>query len=335
MRKLLFSLLLTVLGALAASGAEGRDVTLAEGQTLQFFPARALMTGATLESGAGCVELRQVGPLVLLRGLKAGEATARIALRGGESLPMHIHVLQNSFSSHKPAAAEKPKWGGHYELRVPEDRFRIVYYDFSSGKADKLRYVARIGNEVYSSYFCVDEEENRPLDVAELYDYDKELGYSGGLDGDGSYRLYYADGNTVAPENEEEARDWFEEYAPDPASTTMHGYCMPLLDFGWVYQGNDDAFERGIVLQRMTQLGRPQSFLERFYQGEETLCGISCWVFDFRGQGAYGLGDSCWWIDPATGLALQRIDADGSGFTVIDIDLDYGAWDSETRPDKR
>ena len=103
MRKILFSLLLAVLGAFAASGAGERDVTLAEGQTLKFFPARALMTGATLESGADCVELQRVGALVILRGLKAGEATARIALRGGESLPMRIHVLQNTFSYHKPA----------------------------------------------------------------------------------------------------------------------------------------------------------------------------------------------------------------------------------------
>ena len=83
MRKILFSLLLAVLGAFAASGAGERDVTLAEGQTLKFFPARALMTGAVLETGADCVELQRVGALVILRGLKAGEATARIALRGG------------------------------------------------------------------------------------------------------------------------------------------------------------------------------------------------------------------------------------------------------------
>ncbi len=334
MRKILFSLLLAVLGAFAASGAGERDVTLAEGQTLQFYPARALLTGAVLETGADCVELQRVGALVILRGLKAGEATARLSLRGGESLPMRIHVLQNTFSYHKPAPADKPKWSGPYALRIPEDHFRIVYYDFSSGKADKLRYVARIGHEVYSSCFSVDEEEGTPLDVSELYDYDKQFGYSGGLDGENNYRFYYADGSPVAPENEDEARDWFDEFAPDPASTTMHGYCMPLLDFGWVYQGNDDEFERGIVLQRMTQLGRPQSFLERFYQGEERLCGIDCWVFDFRGQGVYGLGDSCWWIDPATGLALQRIDADGSGFSVIEMDLDYHVWDAETRPEQ-
>ena len=335
MRRIIVALLLTVLGALAASGAGERDITLAEGQTLKFFPARALMTGVTLESGADCVDLQRVGALVILRGLKAGEADARISLRGGESLPMHIHVLQNTFSHRKPAAAaDKPKWGGHYELRIPEDRFRVVYYDFDAGEADKLHYVARIGNEVYASSFYIDDEEGKPIDVVELYDYDKRFGYSGGLDGDGSYKLFYGEGNAISPENERDARDWFAEYAPDPATTTMHGYCMPLLDFGWVYQGDDDAFERGIVLQRMTQLGRPQSFLERFYQGKEKICGIDCWVFDFRGQGVYGLGDSCWWVDPATGLALQRIDADGAGFTVIDLDLDYGVWDSETRPDR-
>ena len=49
MRKILFSLLLAVLGAFAASGAGERDVTLAEGQTLQFYPARALLTLPTEE----------------------------------------------------------------------------------------------------------------------------------------------------------------------------------------------------------------------------------------------------------------------------------------------
>ena len=72
--------------------------------------------------------------------------------------------------------------------------------------------------------------------------------------------------------------------------------------------------------------------MAQFYKGEETICGVKCWVFDFRGKGVSGYGSSCWWIDPSNGLVLKRVDEDGSRWEVTSYNLDYKVWDKETNP---
>ena len=228
-------------------------------------------------------------------------------------------------------AQEKPHWTGPYALNIPEDNFRISLRTFNSqGQAVTGETVARIDYVVAHNTLFLDGEEKS--EVHERFDYQAELGYNGGRGSDDHVHLFFGDGNPVLPENEDEGRDWFEEYAPEPAASAVLAFVPELCDFGWDNQADPDT-DPGIVLQRMRQLGRPQSFLDNFYAGEEEICGIKCWVFDFRGKGSYGLGDSCWWIDPATGLALKRVSPDGSGFTVEIFDLDYRLWTYDVRPE--
>ena len=228
-------------------------------------------------------------------------------------------------------AQEKPQWTGPYALRTPEDHYRISLRAFNSqGQAIKAETLARIDNVVAHNTLFLDGEEKS--EVHERFDYQAELGYNGGRGSDDHVHLFFGDGNPVLPENEDEGRDWFEEYAPEPAASAVLAFVPELCDFGWDNQADPDT-DPGIVLQRMRQLGRAQSFLDRFYTGEEEVCGVKCWVFDFRGKGSYGLGDSCWWIDPATGLALRRQSPDGSGFAVEILDLDYRLWTIDVRPE--
>ena len=228
-------------------------------------------------------------------------------------------------------AQEKPHWTGPYALRTPEDHYRISLRAFNSqGQAIKAETLARIDNVVAHNTLFLDGEEKS--EVHERFDYQAELGYNGGRGSDDHVHLFFGDGNPVLPENEDEGRDWFEEYAPEPAASAVLAFLPELCEFGWDNKVDPDM-DPGIVLQRMRQQGSEQSFLDRFYVGEEAVCGVKCWVFDFRGKGSYGLGDSCWWIDPATGLALRRQSPDGSGFAVEILDLDYRLWTIDVRPE--
>ncbi|MBQ9661106.1 MAG: hypothetical protein IJV37_07605 [Bacteroidales bacterium] len=228
-------------------------------------------------------------------------------------------------------AQETPHWTGPYSLCMPEDHYRISLRSFDSrGRAVRKETLARIDHMIAHNTLFLDEEA--ASDVHERFDYQSGLGYNGGLGADGHYHLYFGDGNVPLPENEDDGRAWFEEYAPEPASGAVRAFLPELCDFGWDNQADPDG-EPGIVLQKMRQFGRAQSFLDRFYTGEEEICGIKCWVFDFRGKGSYGLGDSCWWIDPATGLALKRVGEDGSGFAVEIFDPEYRLWTIDVRPE--
>lgn len=228
-------------------------------------------------------------------------------------------------------AQEKPRWAGPYALQAPEDHYRISLRVFNSqGRAIKTETIARIDNVVAHNTLFLDGDA--PAEVHERFDYHSQLGYNGGLGADQEYHLYFGEGSAILPENEDEGRAWFEEYAPDPAESAVRAFVPELCIFGW---DNREAPEEdpGIVLQRMRQLGRAQSFLDRFYAGEEAVCGVRCWVFDFRGKASYGLGESCWWIDPATGLALRQVNPDGSGFAVEVFNLDYRLWTLDVRPE--
>ena len=228
-------------------------------------------------------------------------------------------------------AQEKPHWTGPYALGMPEDNYRITLRTVDSqGRTVTKETLARIDYMIAHNTLFLDGEEKS--EVHERFDYQAELGYNGGRGSDDHVHLFFGDGNPVLPENEDEGRDWFEEYAPEPAASAVLAFLPELCEFGWDNKV-DPGMDPGIVLQRMRQLGREQSFLDRFYVGEEAVCGVKCWVFDFRGKGSYGLGDSCWWIDPATGLALRRQSPDGSGFAVEILDLDYRLWTIDVRPE--
>ena len=111
-------------------------------------------------------------------------------------------------------AQEKPQWTGPYALQMPEDHYRISLRTFDSqGRTVTKETVARIDYMIAHNTLFLDGEEKS--EVHERFDYQAELGYNGGRGSDDHVHLFFGDGNPVLPENEDEGRDWFEEYAPD------------------------------------------------------------------------------------------------------------------------
>ena len=206
------------------------------------------------------------------------------------------------------------QWTGPYQLSLPANNYRIATERFSeNGQLECAEVYAMIGDT-----YCHMEEQPGDFKIWEKYDYTKQEGYQGKYSG---VTFVYDVDN---------AAEWFEMYAPAPEPETLWS-CPELSDFGRDVKDDPDL-DPGIVIQRLRQYNRKQTELAKFYKGDEEVCGVKCWVFDFRGKGAMGYGSSCWWIDPSNGLVLKRVDEDGSWWQVTGYQLDYKLWDKETNP---
>ncbi len=71
--------------------------------------------------------------------------------------------------------------------------------------------------------------------------------------------------------------------------------------------------------------------LKEYYVGDETVCGVTCWVFDSKGINA----NYCkYWVDPANGLVLKTdyYRSDGYIEEIVEYDLDYTTMDPALYP---
>lgn len=334
MKKIL-AFLVAATAALSLAAQPVSEIDLLVGQTMKFHPAGTHLNGFSVEDGEEYVEVSQNGTQLVLKGLKAGDATLKLALRAGKESQLLVHVKSVSFV--KPAGKteepKQPEWTGTYELRMPASNYSIIYHSFNSDGRERMRESYSCIDTLFVEGECFESEDGFAgmEDIINMYDFDEELGYSGGLMPNGHYKMFYGDGNEINPDNIRDAKDWFEMYAPESLAFALHK-SQDLTDFGRDNNGDDDV-EPGVVMQRLRQMGQNQSYLKRYYRGDETVCGVKCWVFDFRSTGVFGGYRTCWWIDPATGLALRAAHEDGSGFIVTRYDLDYNDWDIEIRPD--
>lgn len=329
MKRTILSLLAAFV-SLSCVMAAGRssEMTVIAGQTVTVHPAGMLLEGVAAIDGEEFVKVKQVGKALEIKGEKEGLATLSLSLRYGQAMTYRVRVVTRSFMTRSEGKPEGPEWTGRYELHIPQDNYCISYTYFNPGFAEVSEViVARIAETVVKADCYYDEGGC----AFNKFDYDAELGYNGGFNSEDVFMYFLGDGASLDdPAGLADGEAWFEEYAPQPASDALLVEA-PLL-FGWDNQGNDDL-ETGIVMQRMRQYGREQSYLKRFYRGEEEVLGIKCWVFDMRGQGSYGVGDLCWWIDPKTGIALKYMDERGGGMMVKTYDLDYHEWDVFARPE--
>ena len=207
------------------------------------------------------------------------------------------------------------QWTGTYQLSLPKNNFRIATERYSeSGQLEAACIYAMIGD-----VYCFVEDHPGDFKVWEKYDFAREKGYQGTYTETGRF-MYTGDDD----------HEQFSLYAPAPSPETLW-VCGELSDFGRD-NINDPDLEPGIVMQRIRQYNRKPEVLAQFYKGEEAICGVKCWVFDFRGKGVSGYGSSCWWIDPSNGLVLKRVDEDGSRWEVTDYQLNYKVWDKEANP---
>ena len=335
--KRLFSILVAAMAAFALSAQPVSEIDVLVGQTMKFYPAGTHLTGFSVEDGAEYVQVSQAGTQLTLKGLKAGDATLRLSLRAGKESRLLVHVKSVSFvkpasKTEEPKETKTPEWTGTYELRLPAFNYSIIYHSFNADGHERMRESYSNIEQVYAEGECFESEDGYAgmEDIISVFDFDKELGYNGGLMPDGHYRMYYGDGNAITPENIRDGQDWFEMYAPSSLADALYG--IDPAAFGRDNNGDDDL-ENGTIMQRIRMAGVSQSQLKRFYRGMETICGRKCWVFDFRGKNFYGYGGYCVWVDPETGLVLRHESEEGGGFIVTRFDLDYNEWDILIRPE--
>lgn len=329
---LLWAMLASTLSLVAQPVSE---IDLLVGQTFSYCASGTHLTGFSIEDGQEFVQVSQDGLKLTLKGLKRGDATIRLSLRGGQSSKLLVHVLLGS-PARRPGKTEKPadppEWTGHYELRLPATNYSIIYHSFRQDWSwDGMETYSCIG-ETFVRSECFESEDgyNGMEDLISMFDFRTKLGYSGGLHPDGYYVMYYGDGNEIVPENKHDGISHFESYAPRSLAMALYG--IEPAGFGRD-PGEDDTLQSGTIMQRIRMIGGSQHHLKKFYRGDETVCGQTCWVFDIRGTNLFGYGGFVIWVDQETGLVLRQEAEGGGGFIVTRFDLDYHDWDIQIRPD--
>ena len=335
MKRILTIAVMLVAGIAAFAAEPLSEIDLLVGQTQQLIPAGPLLTGMSVEEGDNFLEVQRAGYMLIMKGVRAGDAKLRLDLRGGQSSTLLVHVK----SVHvrpivKPGEPEpeRPDWTGVYELRLPSNHYSIIYHSFNSDGREWMRESYSCIDGVYAEGESFESEDGYDgmEHILNVFDYNEKLGYNGGLMPDGRYRMFYGDGNAISPENVRDGQDWFEMYAPQPLAEAL--YDIEPAGFGRDNNGDDDLVN-GTIMQRIRMAGASQSQLKRFYRGEDTVLGRKCWVFDFFGKNFYGYGGFCVWVDIETGLVLRHEAEEGGGFIVTRFDLDYRDWDIQVRPE--
>ncbi|MBR4212337.1 MAG: hypothetical protein IKR82_00035 [Bacteroidales bacterium] len=337
--KRILTLAVMLVASIAAFAAEPlSEIDLLVGQELRLMPAGPLLNGIFVEEGEEFLELRQAGYMLVMKGLRAGDTKIRLDLRAGQTSTLLVHVKKLRVRPIiKPGEPEEeqpkaPEWTGTYELRLPENHYSIIYHCFNSDGSERIRETYSRIDDVYVDSMCFESEDgyNGVEDIIRMFEYSRRLGYTGGLHPSGHYVMHYADGDKIAPENEESAHVWFDTYAPQPLAEAL--YDIEPAGFGRDNHG-DDNLMNGTIMQRIRMTGGDQSQLKRFYRGEDVVCGRNCWVFDFSGKSFFGYGGFCVWVDTETGLVLRHEAEEGGGFLVTRFDLNYTDWDIQIRPE--
>ena len=342
-----FLCLLSFVDAKAAAQT-ATHVTVLVGETIEFMsPAGVLMTGFSIESGSEFVTVSKSEAILKIKGIKAGEAKLQMQLPKGKTMPLFIHVKQRSFAGMpqptpqvgnpgtlvEPEDIDKPesRWKENYVFNPPVKNFlfSFMYFD-ENRKLTSEQTIARI-EDLFIDHDVWRHQGKHEDWLVHKYNYSSRLATNGGLGDDLNFHLFYDDGNKIAPENERSGRDYFYNYAPRFSDKRSIITMDIVKKYGRAEENDDDYYEKGFYpgfMDDLRKYGFKQSYLNKFYRGMENMCGVNCWVFDFRSLKGFGFTKGCWWIDPATGLALQYVDDDGSSWEVTIYELNYTTWDS-------
>ena len=316
MKKVILFWLFTLLPLLSVAQPKNPVFTLFVGQEY-VWDTGAEVTSVTLGSNNGVVSTTHKGSKVTIKGLKRGLVSVNAKLKDGKTKKCTVRVKLADNVSTTPGTG----WTGHYELKMPTDNWHIAYKTFSEGRIDRA---GRIGH---------------------LYCRVDDLGPEKGLIyhrfNENTRRGYEACGNDPKFRHTDDAGDegsedyYFREFAPKPFDTEafLHGAGI-LAMFGYVAKsgyGNG-----GDILQTYYTYNMDYNKeLPKYYAGEETVCGVKCWKFDYRKHSLNGSPGSCYWIDPANGLCLKELREDGMGFEVLIYDLDYHSWTPDLFPEMK
>ena len=323
MKRLLSLCLLMAAFVLSATAQQKKNdipfYTILEGKTIEWKTGTTEINKIDIKGDAECVSLtfKGQGGKATIKGVKAGLVELTATLADGKTKKCKVRVNMLANAPDKTGA----KWQGPYNLNVPRSNWHVEY-TIKGQEVHKL-CAAKIGD----IYVKVSHRDEGP--IYEKFDYAKQFGYQGTFSGN-SFKYYYADGSPIEKEGEDAARAWFEEYAP-PAGDCFNYGPQDMVMFGHIATDDDDF--RGEIMQMMKQYNRNQSQLAKYYVGDETICGVKCWKFDFRKRPFYGSEGSCYWIDPSNGLCLKCLRESGNGFEVTLYDLNYNSWTSDMRPE--
>lgn len=90
MKKKILTVITALLSLLTGVRAQGvpavtpiSEIDLLVGQTQQLIPAGPLLTGMSVEEGENFLEVQRAGYMLIMKGVRAGDAKLRLDLRGG------------------------------------------------------------------------------------------------------------------------------------------------------------------------------------------------------------------------------------------------------------
>ncbi len=360
MKHIIFLPLLCLLSFVDANAAAQTvaHTNVIVGETREIMPPGSLlMTGFSIESGSQFVTVSSAGEKLKIKGLKVGEAKVRLQYPKGKTQTMIIHVKQRSFAN-MPQPTEKPQVGNPGTLVEPEDidkpdkpasrwkenyvfnppvknfLFWWMFFD-DEGNVKSEHAIARIDDYFIEQDIIRKSKVNDiPSTIWSLHthNYQSRLSTNGGMGDDLKFHMFYADGFEIIPENEEEGRRDFYDFAPRFSDKRSIITMDIVKKRGRAEETDDDTYEKmnfyPDFMDDLRKYGFKQSYLNKFYRGMENICGVNCWVFDFRRLKDNGFAEGCWWVDPATGIPMQHVSCDGSYWSTMIYELNYTAWDS-------
>ena len=341
-----------------AASQTATHVNVVVGETIEFMPpAGLLMTSFSIESGSEFVTVSASGEKLKIKGIKVGEAKLQLQYPKGKTMPLFVHVKQRSFAG-MPQPTEKPQVGNPGTLVEPEDidkpdkpesrwmenyvfnppvknfLFSWTFFD-EDGHVISENTIARVDDYFIEQDVVPKSKENdvpHTIWSVHTYDYNSRLATNGDLGDDQHFHMFYADGFEVIPENEDEGRRDFYDFAPRFSDKRSIITMEIVKKRGRAEETDDDYYEKLKLypdfMDDLRKYSFKQSYLNKFYRGMENICGVNCWVFDFRKLKDFGFAEGCWWVDPATGIPMQHMSCDGRYWTTMIYDLNYTAWDS-------
>lgn len=200
-----------------------------------------------------------------------------------------------------PGLRKKKAFEGTYNFKRIKDNYRFTEMIFNDESQPFSSFTwARIGKV----YICLSSELTGEGEAANKFDNASRMGYES-FEG-GPWEYPYGDNDAT------EGREAWSGFNEDNQE-----------------RGGEDSMESMEGFNEDFYLTLGADGLSQYYVGEETVLGISCWVFDAREDDTIG---AMFWVHPDCGLCLKRLEADGGMTAITRFSASYKTWDKGLKP---